>query len=122
MLTVVTYLGISKIEGIGLFAGEFIPKGKIIWTFNPKIDVILSSEDMEQMPDIAKPALLSFSEQREDGTRLLCGDNARFMNHSDQPNCLDEDNFRTTAAWDIKMGEELTCDYKKIHCGSDLFN
>lgn len=122
MLTVVTYLGISRIEGIGLFAGEFIPKGKTIWTFNPKLDVILSKEDIEQIPDIARPAILSFSEERPDGSRLLCGDNARFMNHSDTPNCLDNDLERTTAAYDIRMGEELTCDYRKIHCGSDLFN
>ncbi|HEX8637422.1 MAG TPA: SET domain-containing protein [Pyrinomonadaceae bacterium] len=46
---------------------------------------------------------------------VLCGDDARFFNHSAAPNCLDicdgGENDITTAARDINAGEELTCDY-----------
>lgn len=37
-----------------------------------------------------------------------------FMNHSDQPNLLDLGDTMV-AARDIAAGEELTCDYRKVH-------
>lgn len=42
---------------------------------------------------------------------VLCGDNARFMNHSFEPNCDDRTGV-TFALRDILAGEELTCDYR----------
>ncbi len=45
---------------------------------------------------------------------MLCGDDARFFNHSDTPNCFDFPDERggtTVAARDIDPGEELTSDY-----------
>ena len=50
---------------------------------------------------------------------VLCGDDARFFNHSPSPNCvdiydsshgLDDAHDVTIAARDILPGEELTCD------------
>ena len=38
MLVVKTYINKSKIHGFGLFAGENIKKGTVIWKFNPVID------------------------------------------------------------------------------------
>jgi hypothetical protein len=45
---------------------------------------------------------------------VLCGDDARFFNHEDEPTCRDFpdlDGGTTVAARDIELGEELTCDY-----------
>ena len=39
----------------------------------------------------------------------LCGDHAKHMNHSDDPNLLDLET--NVAARDIAAGEELTCNY-----------
>jgi len=43
---------------------------------------------------------------------VLCADQAKFVNHSDQPNLLDsEDGAVEYAAYDIAANEELTCNY-----------
>lgn len=116
MLTVKTKLGISPIHGIGLFAGQFIAEGEIVWKFNPLIDIRFPSEEMDQLADEAREQIRKYS-YREEATRLyvLCGDDARFFNHSSTPNCIDiihgtaEDVTRTLR--DIYPGEELTCNY-----------
>lgn len=47
---------------------------------------------------------------------MLCSDNTRFMNHSDDPNLMDgdpNDEFSDDiAAKDINEGEELTYNYR----------
>jgi hypothetical protein len=43
---------------------------------------------------------------------VLCGDNAKFMNHSFEPNCDDVDGPYTVTKRDIATDEELTCDYR----------
>ncbi len=51
------------------------------------------------------------------GSHVLCGDDARFCNHSDHPNCHDfpdADGGTTVAARDIGEGEELTSDYSRF--------
>ncbi|MCB1496704.1 MAG: SET domain-containing protein, partial [Bauldia sp.] len=47
---------------------------------------------------------------------VLCGDNARFMNHSSKPNADDIGDL-TIACRDIAKGEEITCDYAKFDRG-----
>jgi len=51
------------------------------------------------------------------GKRMVCGDNDRFMNHSTEPNIINDpsgfdDECRMIAARDIAPGEELTCNYE----------
>ena len=46
----------------------------------------------------------------ESGDYVLCGDNGKFMNHSFDPNCDDQEGPCTMR--DIAEGEELTCDYR----------
>src|SRR5262249_13864412 len=50
------------------------------------------------------------------GEYVLCGDDARFVNHSSDPNLIGfyppgDKQGVDIAARDIKAGEELTCDY-----------
>ena len=42
----------------------------------------------------------------------LCSDDARFFNHSDEPNTGSISNDTDVALRDIQQGEELTCDYR----------
>jgi hypothetical protein len=123
MLLVKTYVSVSDIAGVGLFAGEDLPKGTLVWRENPAIDISfksfnslhLSTESRKQLE-----AFTYFDANRE--VYILCGDNARFMNHSEEPNCdeFEDDGFGipvTQANRDIKAGEELTIDYRQIHTG-----
>lgn len=112
MITIKTKLGQSKIHGIGLFANEDIPKGKIIWEFNPIIDIYYSKSDLEKLSKESREQLHKYLFL--DKTRnkyLLCGDDARFLNHSNKPNCDDSIDDLTISLEDINKGDELTVNY-----------
>lgn len=47
MNLVKTYIASSKIQGIGLFAGEFIPKGTKMWVLNQEFDMVKDQEDWD---------------------------------------------------------------------------
>jgi SET domain-containing protein len=116
MLLVKTLLDLSSIHGIGLFTEQFIPKDTIIWRFNPLFDLRFPEENLDTLPLEAREQVLKYS-YRERSSRLyvLCGDDARFFNHSETPNCIDlesaSDGNITKARVDITAGTELTCDY-----------
>lgn len=116
MLLVKTKLDLSAIHGIGLFAAEFISKDTVIWRFHPFIDIRLTEEQIEQLskPSCEQTRKYSYRE-KQSGLYVLCGDDARFLNHSNAPNCFDfydgEEQDLTVAWRDIQAGEELTCNY-----------
>lgn len=118
MLLVKTHLDRSSIHGIGLFATEPIPKGTVIWRLEPSIDVQL---DEAQIAALAPPARAQIEKYTYLdlvlGKYVLCGDDARFFNHAEDPNCHDFPDAHggtTVAARDIAAGEELTCDYASL--------
>lgn len=113
MLLVQTYLDRSPIHGIGLFAGEFIPKGTVIWSFTPGLDLKLRPGRVERLPEPARAWVLHYGYYLADEKRwVVCVDDARFFNHSADPNTR---NTRTTVALrDIEKGEELTSDYHEF--------
>ena len=116
MLLVKTKLDVSPIHGIGLFADEFIAEGTIIWKFNDLIDLRFAEDRIEQLAESAREQIKKYSyREKHSGLYVLCGDDARFFNHSEDPNCLDiysgEEQDLTVARRDIKAGEELTCNY-----------
>jgi SET domain-containing protein len=121
MLTVKTRVHLSPIEGLGLFANEIIRAGQIIWEFHPIFDTTYSQEEFERLPGAAKPHIRKYSYFCPEKQKwILCGDDARFMNHSDTPNTFEEPGNRTIAVRDIAIGEELTCDYRQFDARSFL--
>ena len=54
---------------------------------------------------------------RERNVFVLCGDDARFMNHSGEPNTWEVSESCTLASRDIAAGEEITCDYAAMGPG-----
>jgi SET domain-containing protein len=115
MLNVKTTLGSSPIAGTGLFAAEFIPKGTVIWQFDPMIDQVYTEEQFRAVSPAHKSFLKTYCFMYM-GKYYLCVDNARFFNHSDEPNCMSSDFNETSlgctiAKRDIEIGEELTDDY-----------
>lgn len=108
MLLVRTKLGLSPLHGIGLFAAELIPAGTVVWRYMPPFDAAFY-----QLP--TDPVVLETLEHysyfdEEMDVWVLPGDNARFTNHSDEPN-LKIDAQTMVAARDILSGEEITTDY-----------
>ena len=118
MLLVKTKVGSSKIHGIGLFAAEFIPKGTQTWKFQPGFDLELIENNLKELSEPARAQFKNYCyKDYTNGKYILCSDDARFMNHSDNPNIADSnpenDYAPDIAIRDIVEREELTCNYKK---------
>jgi SET domain-containing protein len=120
MILVSTYLSSSPIEGLGLFAKLPIQKGAVVWKFVPRIDALLTKEEVNALPTITRELCLRYAYYVPvTGKYVLCGDDARFVNHSDTPNTAgaypEGDPYGIDIAIrDIDAGEEITCDYRSF--------
>lgn len=120
MLRVPTYVAPSAIAGVGLFAATDLPAGAVIWEFTDGIDWKISPEELSRFPDPFQEKLRHYLYLEESGLYVLCGDNAKYMNHSEDPNCDDAGSEYTIARRPIAAGEELTCDYRLFDLESRL--
>ena len=113
MLTVKTYIDTSEISGIGLFAEEAVAKGTVIWTPTDVLTVCVPLETYEGLPDPAKRFLLNsgYLKKEDENHIWLDIDNARFINHSDDPNTIENDREELLASRAIAAGEEITVNY-----------
>lgn len=122
MLVVKTKIGLSGVEGIGLFADQFIPKGTVTWKFDPRFDIYFDPKDVEGLPDLQKDLIKHFTVlSKKSGKYVYSIDNSRFTNHSTHPNIAEDDRLSendlevcTVATRDIQIGEEMTIDYREI--------
>ena len=125
MLNVTTYLDRSPVHGIGLFAGEVIEAGTVVWEFNPAVDLVYSLAQWEEMrtaisaESFANMRRLSF---KESGKIYFCLDNAQFMNHSETSDNVGhyESLDRMEALRKISRGEELLCNYRSYSDPDDF--
>ena len=118
MLQIKTYLSVSNIPdaGLGLFADQDISAGTCIWVTNRHIDILLPSLETIGLSEVAKTQIHNYAWwDKELDAWVLPGDNARFMNHSNHPNCDDSYPNTTIALVDIKRGDEITVDYRTFH-------
>lgn len=114
MYLVKTYLDKSGIHGMGVFAGEDIPKGTIVWDFVEGVDQALTQEQFDALSDTAK-AYLDMYAFWDKGMIYKCGDHGSYTNHSEDPNTgnwPEPDSMSEVALRDIKAGEEITSDYR----------
>lgn len=117
MLLVKTELKLSPIHGFGVFAAEFITKGTRIWQYVNGVDYRISKEFVASLPKITRDTILHYS-AFWGGGYVISADDSRFINHSFTPNLItylepDID----VALKDIKIGEELTEDYREFDAG-----
>lgn len=101
---------ISPEIGFGVVATKLIPKGTITWVFDA-LDQIISPERMAQMDSLQKTFLDKYCYRDHNGDYVLCGDHARFVNHSFRSSCMSTAYDCELAVRDIHPGEELTDDY-----------
>ena len=122
MLVVKTQVKPSSIEGRGLFAAEHIQKGTVIWRFDPTVDCVYTKEEIMNLPEPKRSEILSLKYSyisRDIGKYVDCGDDAKYINHSDTPNLIVGKRVRGQesdgiAARDIEAGEEITYDYREF--------
>ena len=111
MKIVPTYVGPSTIEGVGVFATEIIPAGTVIWTLEETLDLLLTSEQLDRLPDLQKRFIerYGYPHMTRPGITVLEFDNGRFMNHSTTPNTDFRDPKSGWAIRDIEPHDEITC-------------
>ncbi|MGV1098243.1 SET domain-containing protein [Thiovibrio sp. JS02] len=116
MFTIDTYLDRSTVHGIGVFTGQDLAAGQVIWQFNPLVDLVFSPEKWREVEQHIAPqsfAMLQRYAYKENGSFHLCLDNAQFMNHCDANANVANDRDTNTmfAKIPLKKGEELLCNY-----------
>ncbi|MGP0091789.1 MAG: SET domain-containing protein [Xanthobacteraceae bacterium] len=118
MLLVATRLTPSPVHGIGIFADTFIAKGTPVWKFLRGFDLELPLDFPLSLSEPARRQFLKYTYiSPATGNYILCTDDARFFNHSDDPNVIStsvegEQEGMDIAARDINAGEELLYDYR----------
>lgn len=119
----------SPVHGLGIFAKTNIPKGTIWWQARP-CDVLLIEQDQFETlktshhSPVSKAlleAIYTYSYySAEDDALILILDQARYTNHSFQPNSdvIPEPGIiGSITLRDIKAGEEILEDYSEFdHC------
>ena len=126
MLLVGTKIRQSKINGVGLFANQFIPKGTVIWKLQVGFDLKIGKNELAKLSEPAREIFLRYAYLDSATNKyILCFDNARFINHSNTPNCIEkespdgEEEGITVAVKDIQQGEEITENYKEFDADFD---
>jgi hypothetical protein len=117
MMMVDTELRASPIQGIGVFLLQDVRVGDLIWRFDSRVDRIYSADEIASLPERMQRFIEIYSTLHAGlQVRVLCGDNGRHFNHSDNPNTI---SLGVTfgddiAAEDMPAGTELTTDYNAI--------
>lgn len=128
------YIKKTPKKGYGVFAGELIKKGTFIIEY---IGELISFPELNRRFE-ARGAPHTYAFKLDADTIIDAadkGNESRFINHSCDPNCVDElwqvcgeNRIKLRARRDIKLGEELTFDYhltnvdgyepQKCYCGA----
>jgi hypothetical protein len=123
MLLIDVYIDKSPIQGLGVFAKQAIAKGAQVWTLDLRFDRLIEVELYESMTGSVKSYLDRYCYPRRSDPRYIVfeADDARYMNHSDEPNLDFGPGDVAYALRDIAAGEEITCDYNVFFEGGFEF-
>lgn len=105
--------------GHGVFATAPIARGTIVWVLC-RFDLRFTPGEAAALPPAYRPIVDRYAYTDGKGDRILCWDNARFMNHSCDPPMLGLGGDYEIAIRDIDTGEEITCDYGGLNLDSAL--
>lgn len=118
MMRVKTKVRISTVNGLGLFADQFIPKGTSTWQYDPLFDPSYTEEDVAHLQEIARDTILHHAYFDSNLNKLVMpGDNLRFINHNSKDPNIISTSIEDIAARDIQCDEELTCNYESFEPG-----
>jgi uncharacterized protein len=114
MYTIDFYKNKSSIEGFGVFAGEFVPVGTIVY-YCGSGDKIISKNEFQSLPKQKKEHLFINGAEDEAGNWLVTDGDA---NHSCDSNILSifvDSIYCDIAIKDIDKDEEITLDYGLLY-------
>lgn len=119
MLLIPVRLAQSPIHGLGVFAIAPIAKGTEIWRFSEGFDLDLDPAMLDSLAPYLRDVMMHYGYvDKRLGRFILCCDDARFINHSDDPNtvsdCSVDRHGIDISRREIAAGEEITTDYTKF--------
>ena len=116
MMLIPTYVAPSRIEGVGVFAAEDIPAGSMIWRLDPRLDRLLSEQEIALLPPVHQAFVerYGYPSPHDRSLTIVELDNGRFMNHSTTPNTRFSDPDEGFTRIPIPAHQELTCDYSEF--------
>ena len=107
----------SPVQGKGIVAVEFIPKGTVTWQYDPGIDIAYEPTEIEALDEEKRTDLMRYLYfDYKLNKYILCSDDQKYINHSRQPNITSTPE-QDVAARDIAAGEELVCNYEDYESG-----
>ena len=114
----------SDKHGIGLFAGQDIQKGQIIYTVSPLLDMNITEEQFDSLDEREKQEILWWGFFDEPFQKWHVDfDVSKFINHSFEATLTQDpehDEASLVATRDIKAREELTQNYLEFESEEDL--
>lgn len=96
--------------GYGVFATRLIPAGTVTWV-QDELDREFSPGEVARLSQLYQEILDTYTFRNNKGNFVLCWDNARFVNHSFNSNCLTTAYDFELAIREILPGEQVTDDY-----------
>jgi len=101
---------INDLVGYGVVAKKIIRKGTITWV-QDDLDKVYTNDQIAGISTLMQEYLEKYSFTNNKGEKVLCWDNAKFVNHSFNSNCMSTAYDFEIAIRDIFPGEQLTDDY-----------
>ena len=110
MFLIDTYLGKSKIHGVGVFSKQNVKKGRKIKEVRPEFEIRFNKTNLPRMPLALANFIQTHAYEENENEYCLGIDNEKYLNHSNDPS-VDDEGY---ALKDIKIGDEITIDYNNF--------
>ncbi len=101
---------VDDLIGLGVFASQPIPKGTVVYVLEP-MDLVLPADSPLLCDPLYAQTLDKYAYVMPDGSRVVCWDHGKYVNHACDPNTLSTPYGFEIAVRDIAAGEEITDDY-----------
>ena len=106
-----TQLGfVSDQVGLGVFASRRIPAGTVVYVAD-KLDIYLLPDDPLIQSNEYRDHIEKYSYMDETGTRIICWDHGKYVNHCCNANTMSTGYGFEVAIRDIQPGEQVTDEY-----------
>ena len=111
---------VDPMVGYGVFATEPIPRGTLVWVLDD-LDQVVPDERRMELDGGLRALLDKYAYRDEEGLSVLCWDDARYVNHDCECNCIGpRGGYFEIAVRDIEAGEQLTDDYRYFGLDDDF--
>ena len=109
-LDILNKIQLGRVTRLIELTKENIKKGQLIKEVRPDFEIEFNKDNLPKMPLALAKLINTHAYERELGSKILVMgiDNEKYLNHSNDPNVNDNG----IALKDIKIGDEITIDYK----------